>query len=281
MAQMRQPKLKLNSYKLFRKSYVLALAHKMKPLIKKHYAKYRLENWDKVNDPDDIDVSQIGALQQNQKEKIYNLIPTTIDQLKPFNQCKCGRVTNLSLPTLGDIIRDTTLDGSPNNLNGNINQGLERLTKGTIEREGLNPMLCNIANSQASGLPDLVQVFFRTEIQLPCAKRAEITPAPQFEHRIVINLNFLEKLFRSRIYLKYWNDNVANNREEPTPAIKLNDEISDRPDNNSPNIIDCIPTTNTVRAQRLWCPTASKFLKMVLSFFIALCIIVFLIAFVV
>jgi len=103
----------VNSYKLFRKSYVLAVIQKLKPFINERYAQYLLEESKRVHVPDDMDdMPHNGALLQNQKENIDNFIATTIDPFKSFWQSRTGQGPSTNLSNIGESIRDTTFSDS-------------------------------------------------------------------------------------------------------------------------------------------------------------------------
>lgn len=112
----------MNSYKLFRKSYVLAVIQKLKPYINERYTQYLTEESKNVHVPDDMDVSQNGALLQNQKEKLDNFIATTIEPFKPFWQARSGQGPNPSLPIIGEAMRDNVDGDNSSNSNGNMSQ---------------------------------------------------------------------------------------------------------------------------------------------------------------
>ncbi|XP_034488225.1 uncharacterized protein LOC117792271 [Drosophila innubila] len=285
MAQIRPPKFKVNSYKLFRKSYVLAVIQKLKPFINERYAQYLLEESKRVHVPDDMDVSQNGALLQNQKEKLDNFIATTIDPFKPFWQSRTSQGPSTSLSTIGESMRDTTLSDSSSSSDstGSINQSTDRHSSGSTDLDGIYPMWNNLSDSQSSNLSNSIHDFFAsTDNQLPLVNYAVVRPAPRIGHRTEIDMTSIETLLRRPIYLEYLMANVNKIGTEPTLAIELNDQMhledTDLPDNNNSNIIDSVPGTNVVRPVSTWFPTTEKFLKFVLTYLVVVFIIGFLFA---
>ncbi|KAM8720459.1 hypothetical protein ACLKA7_006497 [Drosophila subpalustris] len=226
MAQMR-PKFKVNGYKLFRKSYVLAVIQKLKPFINERYAQYLLEESKKVDTPDNADVPQNGALLQNQMEKTDNFIATTVDPFKPFWQGRKGHVPSPNLSTLGGETNwDTALSDSSSDSSGCSNQVAEQNSNGSKDKEVVYPTWYRASDLLVSNLSDSILDFLSPyEDDLPLAQYVVVRPAPRIGRRTEIDLTTIDRLLSRPIYLKYLTAKVISNRNESTSTIDLSDQM--------------------------------------------------------